>query len=123
MKKGAASIEEFIAVIVADGFEMKYSPVMHIKRVQTLGVGTRLPAQGCVKTVGGKRVAKWSCETFVPSSFREMSKKRGERLFLHAKRHERKSARAKKSSPRYPLRGSALGKREVVYLFMAQGVF
>ena len=38
------------------------------------------------------------------------SKRTGERPFPHAKRHERKSARAKRSSPRYPLRGSALGK-------------
>ena len=38
------------------------------------------------------------------------SKRTGERPFLHAKRHERKSARAKRSGPRYPLRGSTLGK-------------
>ena len=38
------------------------------------------------------------------------SKRTGERPFPHAKRHERKSARTKRSSPRYPLRRSALGK-------------
>ena len=58
------------------------------------------------------------------------SKRTGERPFLHAKRHERKSARAKRSSPRYTLLGSALGKgkwctcyisslNEFVYAFTA----
>ena len=48
--------------------------------------------------------------TSVISNFLFQSKRTGERPFPHAKRHERKSARAKRSSPRYPLRGSALGK-------------
>ena len=31
-----------------------YSPGMQIKRVQTPGVGTRLPSQTCAKTVGSE---------------------------------------------------------------------
>ena len=51
-EKGAAGFQEFITIIVANGLETKYSSGMHIWRVQTLGVGTWLPAQNCAKTVG-----------------------------------------------------------------------
>ena len=53
-EKGAAGVQDFITVIVVNGLEMKNSTGIHINRVQTPDVGTRLPAQNCVKTVGSE---------------------------------------------------------------------
>ena len=52
LHRGILLLGEFRMHINTSVLRSTYSPGMHIKRVQTPGVGTRLPSQTCAKTVG-----------------------------------------------------------------------